>query len=239
MNKIESTEPTVALPLLRGIIFDFDGTLVDSLGDAMASFNYAIERLGERPRTAEEIKRYFGTGADRILSQVLGDEAKGQKAFKFYKEHQALHAHHTSLHKGIEELLDRIAAEKVPTAIVTGRHSEDLAIAIEHHQIAHRFITLIADNHVMNSKPAPDGILLAAKRMGLSPGETMYVGDSPVDVRAARSAGAIAVAALWDLLARREQLEPHQPHHCAENPQQVWEAFSSRRAPTGVTTGII
>lgn len=213
---------------MRGIVFDFDGTLVDSLGDAMASFNHAIEELGEAPRTADEIKRYFGAGADRILSQVLGDESKGKRAFEIYKDHQRRSAHRVVLHSGIAELLDQIASHKVPIAIVTGRHSEDLEIVIERHRISTRFVTIIADNHVPRSKPAPDGILLAASRLGLDAGEVMYVGDSPVDIQAARSAGAVSVAAMWDRLTRRELMAPHSPRFWADHPRQVWEIFIER-----------
>src|ERR1700733_5986304 len=92
---------------IRGVIFDCDGTLVDSLGQALASFNYALDAIGEGGRTIEEIKRYFGTAADRIFFNLLGDEKKAQAAFEHYLIYQAELAKTTKLHSGIRELLDQ------------------------------------------------------------------------------------------------------------------------------------
>ena len=72
-----------------GIIFDCDGTLVDSLGVAMESFNYTLDKMGFKPRNEQEIKRHFGAGADRIFTAILGNEADGLKAFEHYVDHQS------------------------------------------------------------------------------------------------------------------------------------------------------
>jgi HAD superfamily hydrolase (TIGR01509 family) len=210
---------------IKGIIFDCDGTLLDSLGDAMASFNFALDRSGEPARSPEVIKKYFGTSADRILSKIIGSDKKGLLAFEYYKQHQTELAKTMQLHEDIDWLLNHISEQQVPMAIVTGRHAEDLEIVIARHNIRDRFVTLIADSHLQNSKPAPDGILLAAERMGLSPQDTMYVGDSPMDIEASHSAGCFSVAAMWDKLANLEEMKLKQPNFIAQTPNEVWEIF--------------
>jgi HAD superfamily hydrolase (TIGR01549 family) len=161
-----------------GVIFDCDGTLVDSLGQAMESFNYALDRMHEKPRTEQEIKKFFGAAADRIFFGLLGDEDKALRAFEFYKEHQTELSRSIKLHEGVKDLLIKLHANSVPMAIVTGRHEEDLDIVLKPHRIHDYFVTLVADNQLPHSKPAPDGILLAALRMKLRPENTFYVGDS-------------------------------------------------------------
>lgn len=209
-----------------GIIFDCDGTLVDSLGPALESFNYALERMGAPGHTPEQIKKFFGASGDRILTSLLGgDRARGLQAFEHYKEHQTELAKTVRMHDGIAELLDQCLAARVPIGIVTGRHAEDLEIILKPHGISSRFLCLVSDNMVENSKPAPDGILLAASLMKLDPRECFYVGDSSMDIRAANGARAMGVAALWDQLAKREEMAAERPYLMAETPARVWEGF--------------
>lgn len=211
-----------------GIIFDCDGTLVDSLTQALESFNYALDRLGEPPRSPEVIKRYFGAAADRILLGVLGDEEKAHRAFEYYLDHQSELAKTTRLHEGVIELLDALAEDEVPMGIVTGRHARDLDVLLKPHSLASYFQVLVADSELPRSKPAPDGILQAAKVMGLRPDRTFYVGDSHTDMQASHNAGSIPVAALWDQLAKREELKREKPAFFASRPMDVRVFFHER-----------
>lgn len=208
-----------------GIIFDCDGTLVNSVAKAFESFHYALAQMGEKPRSSAEIERYFGAGADRILTRILGDEQRGLEAFQHYIDHQTELAHQTELHQGIRELLAVLAEAGVPLAVVTGRHARDLDVLLAPHKLSDYFVTLVADNQIPHSKPAPDGVLMAAKRMGLLPENTFYIGDAVYDIRAARAAGSVAVAAVWDPLARPQELLAEHPDCVAHSPDEVWTHF--------------
>lgn len=209
-----------------GVIFDCDGTLVNSLDLALQSFNYALKVTGEAPRTPAEIKRYFGSAADRIFLQLLGNKEKALRAFEHFLDHQSNLAGLTHLHEGVREMLDQFQAHDVPLGIVTGRHARDLEIVLKPHRLADYFITLVADNQLPKSKPAPDGLLLAAEKMGLEPGQTLYIGDSPMDMKAAQAAGAMAVAALWDPLAHKEEMQQENPAFLARHPRDIWNFFA-------------
>jgi HAD superfamily hydrolase (TIGR01549 family) len=208
-----------------GIIFDCDGTLVNSLGQAMESFNYALDKIGYPARTAEEIKRHFGAGADRIFLALLGDKAASKHAFEHYLDHQSELAKTTRLHDGIRELLDALIEYQVPLGLVTGRHARDLDLVIKPHSLIEHFSAIVADSHLTRSKPAPDGILMAAAKMGLNPQNTLYVGDSVMDIQAAHAARAVPVAALWDTLAKREDMLKERPALMAETPRDVLVFF--------------
>lgn len=220
---------------MKGIIFDCDGTLLDSLGQAMQSFNHALDEIGEPPRSEQAIKRYFGQAADRIFLNFLnGDEKRADAAFTAYLDHQLELAKSTKLHTGVRELLDQLEEEGVPLGIVTGRHARDLEIVLRPHEISDRFICLVADSHLPKSKPAPDGILLAARNMDLAPAQTLYVGDSTMDIRAAHAAGSIPVAALWDQLTKSEEMQKERPEFMAKMPQDVWTFYKGRRDTSGL-----
>jgi HAD superfamily hydrolase (TIGR01549 family) len=208
-----------------GIIFDCDGTLVDSLGQAMASFNYALDRMHEEPRTEQEIKKFFGSAADRIFFGLLGNEDKALRAFEFYKEHQTELSRTMKLHVGVQDLLNTLHSNEVPMSVVTGRHEQDLAIVLAPHKISEYFVTLVTDNQLPHSKPAPDGILMAAARMKLNPENTFYVGDSAIDMEAAHAAGAQAVAAMWDKLVIPDMMKAQKPQFFAQHPMDVWTHF--------------
>lgn len=208
-----------------GLLFDCDGTLIDSLGPVFDSFNYAIQSINEKPRDPEEIKSYFGAGGDRILINLLGDEQKGLAAFEYYIEHQTQLTAKMKLHDGILALLETASAAGVPMGVVTGRHARDMEVALRPHKVHDYFKVMIADSHVPRSKPAPDGILLAIETLGLEPKNVCYVGDSPMDMQAARDAGCTLIAALWDSLAKVDLLKAENPQLMAKTPAEVWKYF--------------
>ncbi|MBI2519747.1 MAG: HAD family hydrolase [Bdellovibrio sp.] len=208
-----------------GVIFDCDGTLLNSLGHATTSFNWALEKIGEARRTPDEIKKFFGRGANRIFLQLLGDETKAQRAFDSYCHHQSELALDIQLFPGIQELLQGLNELDVPMAIVTGRHERDLEAILSRHNLGKYFVTMIADNHLPKSKPAPDGILLAASRLKLDASNTYYVGDSTMDLQAAKAAGAKSVAALWDPLVDIEDMNRENPTHQFSRPIELLSIF--------------
>lgn len=208
-----------------GIIFDCDGTLVDSLGQALESFNYALTKVGKPPHSPEAIKKFFGASADRILLNVLGDPDKAHRAFELYLDHQTELAKTTRLHTGIKELLDSLTTQGVPLGVVTGRHARDLELVLRPHNLASYFQVMVTDSELPRSKPAPDGLLKAMQLMNADPRRTFYIGDSIVDIRAAHAAGCLSIGALWDPLAKAQELEKLEPSYLAHHPSDVLTIF--------------
>lgn len=209
-----------------GVIFDCDGTLVNSLNVVMDSYNYALEMIGEPYREPDEIKKFFGAGADRIFLQLLGDEKKALKAFDYYFDHQSKLVHTMHIFPGIAKLLDNLKAAGIPMGIVTGRHSKDLDAICTHHKLSEYFKSMICDNHLPKSKPAPDGILMAASQMNLAPQDTFYIGDSIMDMVAAHAAGSKPIAALWDSWSKIEDMKKELPVLLAHDPNDIWKYIS-------------
>lgn len=212
--------------MLKGIVFDLDGTLVDSLSLTFDAFNRGIVQQGGQIHTPQQLMAHFGPGEDKIFLKILGSKSKAEKAYLACREYLDENLHRCPLHEGVLDLLDHFKNAGVPMSIFTGRSWNTTEVILKHHGLLDRFVTVVANDHVDHPKPSPEGLYLALKRMALQPGEALFVGDSPVDILAARSAGALGVAALWDLLADRGLLERHQPHHWAEKPKElirIWE----------------
>lgn len=210
------------------MIFDLDGTLVDSLSTTFDAFNFGITQLGGKRHTPQEIMKYFGTGEDQIFAQILGPD-KANQAYAACREYLDAHLNHVPLHSGAGELLENAKSAEIPISIFTGRSWNTTELILKHHGILDRFVTVIANDHVGLPKPSPEGLHLALSRMNLSPEEVLFIGDSPADMIASRAAGSRGIAALWDLLADRNLMEPYQPHHWANHPNDVWEYWNQNR----------
>lgn len=210
---------------LKGIVFDLDGTLVDSLSYTFDAFNHAVTLHGGRPRPPQEIMRYFGRAETEIFAQLVG-RGQATKAYEAFRSHLDQSMGRMPLHEGVGDLLEKLKSAGVPLSIFTGRSWDTTELILTHHRLLDRFVTVVADDHVGHSKPSPEGLHLALSRMRLEPPDVLFVGDSPMDIQAAHAAGSSGVAALWDLLASRERLSSCSPHHWAEKPAMVWEIFS-------------
>ena len=213
--------------MLKGIVFDLDGTLVDSLSVTFDGFNHAFLKLGSRKHTPQEIMKHFGVGERQIFAQMVG-EANADAAYTLFTEYMTHAMGRVPMHSGAREVLEFVKSCQIPTAIVTGRGWTTTEIILKHHGILDQFITVVAHDHVKAGKPSPEGILLALSRMKLAPSEVMYVGDNWADTKAARAAGSISVAALWDHLADRSEIAPHEPHHWAEHPRDILKIWETR-----------
>jgi HAD superfamily hydrolase (TIGR01509 family) len=205
----------------QAIVFDLDGTLVDSLSVTFEAFNRGIEAFGGRRHSGHEIMRYFGPSESVILGKILGAD-KGAAAGAICHAYMRENVHRAPLHEGIGEMLEELKRRGLPVAIVTGRGWESTEGILKHHGLLDRFVTVIASDHVVEPKPAPHGILLAAERLRVPASEIIYVGDSHFDMKAAHRAGASSAAALWDALVDRLLLEGEGPHFWLKRPEELF-----------------
>lgn len=206
--------------MVKGILFDLDGTLVDSLSTTYEAFNYGVTQFGGRAYTPQELTKFFGPGELEIFSLLVGRD-KAQAAYQAARDYLDRNLGKFPLHEGIAELLEEIKSQKIPVSIVTGRSWNTTEMILNYHGLLDRFVTVVANDHVGHPKPSPEGIQLALSRMDLNPQEACYIGDSPVDILASRSAGTWGIAALWDQQVNRALLEAHQPHHWVSHPREV------------------
>ena len=185
---------------IKAVIWDLDGTLLNTLDDLAASVNAALAMNGMPLRSTEEVRAFVGNGMRNLMMRAVpGGEANPafDKALEDFTRHYGAHSRdRTRPYDGILEMLDRLSAAGVKHAIVSNKI--DFAVkALSRAYFGERMCAAIGDDPSRARKPAPDSVFAAMREMGVTAQETVYVGDSDVDVLTARNAGVPCVAVLW------------------------------------------
>jgi len=178
------------------IVFDMDGTLIESHQTVTAAYRAAVLACGQRaPSDADIIAAYPLGPPSVILANLLGREATRQDLGR-YHAHLATSRESVLLYEGIADLLAR-AAQHVPLGLFTGASQEAAGILLARAGLAEYFRVIVGGDEIARPKPDPEGIYLVCRHLGVEPSRAAYVGDSPLDLQAARQSGAVAVAATW------------------------------------------
>ena len=202
-----------------GILFDLDGTLLNTLEDLADSTNYALGQYGCPERTIEEIRRFIGTGAKRLIAQALPGKADDPDVDEVLATYQAYYATHaqikTAPYKGVMEAIAEIK-KKYPVAIVSNKPDKAVKILC-----ADYFPGIYARGESTDCprKPAPDMVFKAMEAIGVE--RCIYVGDSEVDVVTARTAGVPCLSVLWGFRDRADMEEVGGTHFCEKTEDLV------------------
>lgn len=182
------------------VIFDLDGTLLNTLEDLADAVNHALREKGMQERTLAEIRQFVGNGVKRLLElSVPGgfEYPDFEEVFALFRSYYAVHCNDkTHAYEGVLPLLRELAAEGYALAIVSNK--PDSAVK-ELAEIYFEGIVPVAigEREGVAKKPAPDTVREALKELGMSAGTAVYVGDSEVDIQAARNAGLPCITVLW------------------------------------------
>jgi len=207
-----------------GILFDLDGTLLNTLEDLADAANYALRRLGCPEHDLETVRTFVGNGAYNFMSKVLPkweDAPTANELFAVYNEYYQVHSRDkTRPYDGVLEAMAQIS-EKYPVAIVSNKH--DTAVKP---LCAEFFPGYYALGEVSGCprKPAPDMVHKAMKELGVD--TCIYVGDSEVDVLTAQNSGVPCLTVLWGFRDRQMLEESGAKHFCSE-PGQLPECIDS------------
>ena len=211
----------------KGIVWDLDGTLLDTLCDLTASVNAALAACGMPPRTQEEVRRFVGNGAVKLMERAVPagtDAAAEAAALAAFRAHYAVHANDaTKPYPGIPALLSRLAAAGVRMAIVSNK--PDFAVrSLAETYFATLMTAAVGAREGVPTKPAPDLVLAAIREMGLTPADCVYVGDSEVDVATAKAAGVAGIFVNWGYRGR-EFLLDHGAETVVDTPEEMNEVI--------------
>ena len=190
------------------VLFDLDGTLVDSAPDLGAAANHVRESLGLAPLPLERYRPQASNGARGLLKLALGistdhPDYEARKS-TFLRHYEANLAVHSRLFDGVAGMLAALDGAGIAWGIVTNKAGWLATPVVEQIGLAPRCRVLVAGDTTPHPKPAPDGLLLAARRIGVDPAACVYVGDDLRDIVAGRAAGMRTVAAGWGYLGDGE-----------------------------------
>ena len=181
---------------VRAVVFDMDGTLVVSHEAITDAYAATLVHLGAAPRSRQEIVRAFPLGpAAAILARLLERPVSGEELESYFRQ-LGLRARRVRAYPGVVAAL-ALLAERAPLGVFSGASTRSCEILLEATLLRPYFTAIVGGDLVERPKPAPDGIVATCTHLGLPPSDVAYVGDSPLDLEAARSAGALAVAAGW------------------------------------------
>ena len=183
------------------IIFDLDGTLIDSSRDLAISTNATLEHFGLLPLDQAMINSYVGSGAGVLIERAMGPgkpEKLVREALEFFLKYYRAHAlEHTKMYGGVRELVDKLSLDHHRLGVLTNkpeRISIDILSAL--HLQSH-FFRIFGGNSFAEKKPHPVGITTMMQETGIAASQTIMVGDSGVDIQTARNAEVASCGVTW------------------------------------------
>src|SRR6266571_5862330 len=202
------------------VLFDLDGTVVDSGEIILASMRHATrEVLGREYADEELMQSVGGPGLEAQMRALAPDQV--ERLVDVYR------AHNEPLHDdleacaGMEDVLVRLHEEGRRLGVVTAKRRATVELAFANVPLGHLFDVVVGGDETDRHKPDPAPLLLALERLGAEPDDAAYVGDSPFDVRAAKAGGLHAIAVTWGKIHGREALEAEEPDAVVDTPEDL------------------
>ena len=209
--------------MYNGVIFDLDGTLLDTLEDLASAGNYALKTMGFQPHETERYKGFVGNGIPKLIERFMPSGSSSdtlKKAHGIFSEYYEAHkCDKTVPYGGIIPLLDKIVAKGIKTAVVTNK-AHGFAVEIIRHFFGERFDCVIGQQDGVPKKPDPCSVLKIQKRWQMEKSLILYVGDSGVDMETARNGGFDGCGVLWGF-REKEELVGSGAKYIAENVQRL------------------
>lgn len=208
---------------IQTIIFDLDGTLLNTLNDLHACFNRAIAKYGYPERSLEEIKSFVGNGINKAIERALPYKIDEQEFSEIvncfrndYKEHMF---ELTQPYNGIIEMLKELKSKNYKIGVVSNKY--DIAVKnLCKHYFSEYIDIAIGESKEIQKKPSVDGIYKAIEELNSSIENTIYIGDSDVDILTAKNANVPCISVLWGF-RDKEFLIKHNGKNFAEEPKDI------------------
>lgn len=197
------------------VIFDLDGTLLDTIADLAMATNHALQQLGYPTRPVDEIRTFVGNGINKLLERSLPDSEKSEANILRLRTHFLPYydAHNADLstpYPGIPTLLQELQEKGLMIAVASNKYQTATVKLIHHYFPNISFVEILGQREGVPVKPDPSIVSDIIQKAGVSKEEILYVGDSNVDMQTAHNAGVDAIGVAWGFRPRTE-LEALQP----------------------------
>lgn len=209
----------------RAVLFDLDGTLLDTLRDLGEAMNLVLAQRGYPTHPIDAYRYFVGEGAALLVARAFPeahrDEASTQAGLAEYRAAYERHWNvHTRPYDGIPDLLDALAARGMALGILSNKPHGMTLRCVEGYLARWTFACVLGQRESVARKPDPAGALEAARRMRVAPDAVLYVGDTATDMDTARAAGMFAVGATWGFRPESE-LRDHGAQAIVHHPRDV------------------
>lgn len=212
--------------MTQAVIFDLDGTLLNTLGDLTAAVNHALSACGLPHRAEDEVRSFLGDGVKELIARscpATADETTKAAVLQAYLGYYAAHNMDlTAPYEGVLDLLDALRWLDIRVAVVSNKHAAAVQTLCAHY-FGGLLDLAVGGGDARPLKPAPDSLLYAMAQLGVTADETWYVGDSVQDVLTARNAGVRCAAVTWGF-HDRDRLAAAQPTVLAKDVTELLKA---------------
>ena len=196
----------------KAVIFDLDGTLLNTLDDLADSTNYALSRFGYPTRTIEEVRQFVGNGVAKLIDRAIPEGKNNpnfEKCLAIFKENYAQNMYNkTAPYNGIIEMLSNLKSKGIKIAVVSNKF--DLAVKELCKKYFEGFIDFAAGENEaqgIRKKPAPDTVISVLNKFNFAPEDAVYVGDSDVDIMTAKNSKMSCISVTWGFRDEKFLLE--------------------------------
>jgi pyrophosphatase PpaX len=206
------------------VLFDLDGTVVDSGAIILASMRHATrEVLGLEAGDAELLQAVGGPGLEAQMAAFAPDQV--DELVRVYRAHNEPLHDELEACEGMEDVILRLHGGGTRLGIVTAKRRSTVELAFRRLHVGHLFETVVGGDETERHKPDPEPLLEAARRLGVDPVDCAYVGDSPFDIRAAKAAHMYSVAVTWGRIHDRTLLEAEQPAAIVDTADELYDTL--------------
>ena len=193
---------------MDAVVFDLDGTLLDTIADLAGAMNTVLERLGRPTHPVEAYKFLVGDGMDMLVRRAVDDEGLVERGIAGMREEYGKRWDRLSRpYEGVDELLDGLAERGIPRAILSNKPHEFTVLCVRRLLPGHRFVDVRGVSDATPRKPDPKGALDIARTLGVDPARVAYLGDTNTDMRTARAAGMRPFGCAWGFRPVAELVE--------------------------------
>lgn len=213
--------------MIKTVIFDLDGTLLNTLEDLKDSTNYALVQFGFPQRSLEEVRHFVGNGVQKLIERAVPaicDKETCKKCLAVFKEHYSQNMYnHTAPYMGILDVLKKLRQNEIKIGVVSNKF--DFAVK----ELCKRYFTDLVDVAIgqaddVPKKPAPDGVFKAMKELRAEKSLTVYIGDSEVDVQTAKNSELPCIGVTWGF---RDEKDLDGANVIVNSPEELIEAIRS------------
>ncbi len=195
----------------RAVVFDLDGTLLDTLPDIADSANKVLKEIGSPTHTLDEFRFLVGEGVQRLFTKALHNTTSTLKVDRCVELFRTIYRQEwnvsTKPFAGIPELIHELSQRELKLAVLSNKPQEFTTICIEEYFSKEVFEPIVGQSSQTPPKPDPSGAQAILQKLGVEPGETAYVGDSGVDMQTACRVGMYPIGVLWGYRPKEELIE--------------------------------
>ena len=211
---------------MKLVIFDLDGTLLNTLDDLAAAANFTMNEMNFPVHPVESFRYFVGNGVPKLMERCLpeGERSPGriEEAVRIFSRYYGEHsADRTRPYEGIPELLDRLGEKGVKTAVASNK-TDSFTVELVQNFFGERFDIIRGGLPDVPKKPAPDIVFGIMSALGAEAGDTYFAGDSDVDMITAKNAGITSIGCLWGFRTEKELISAGAVH-IAEDPDKIYE----------------